>query len=346
MNKNIFNIFIRWIHYIIKKLLSFSSQNILIFIMNISEPSAMLIDSCKHGFKNIVELILVNETKLVHEEITKSPLHTAIVHNQVEITKLILDKHMLNINSMACDENTGQDFSPLSLAIRFGNHKMMELVLNYTGVKIYNINLCSECLIRNTGHEGNWRDNLLILSRHKSFDAWNFENSSHVLLMEAVEHGRVDIVNQLFRFPKLKVNGVVNNLSPLLKACIATDSKTLEILKLLISHPSIDLNLHVLSHTGPMDALSLACQLGNIEAIKLLLACPIINVNSSQNSFKYTPLMWAISIHNPDIVQILSQHKKVDFDLTNSEGKRAIDMANFFGLKAIAKMVTPQSISS
>ncbi|KAI1427709.1 ankyrin repeat-containing domain protein [Xylaria sp. FL1777] len=105
--------------------------------------------------------------------------------------------------------------------------------------------------------------------------------------------------------------------------------------ELLLSHPSIKVNLQSASGYTP---LHLAARQGNLDIVKLLLSHPSIDVNLQCPS-GYTPLLQSLSAYTPlpqspgctplqlatqqgnlDIVKLLLSHPSIDVNLPDMGG--------------------------
>ena len=88
-----------------------------------------------------------------------------------------------------------------------------------------------------------------------------------------------------------------------------------EVVDLLLAQPGIDVNAKDNNRT----ALHYACHTGNIAILSKLLAVPGILVNE-RDVDGCTPIMWAISFGELDIVRVMAAVEKVDLDVRDDSG--------------------------
>lgn len=80
----------------------------------------------------------------------------------------------------------------------------------------------------------------------------------------------------------------------------------------------------------PSDALLKATISGKTEVVKLLLAHPNINVNVTDHSHT-TPLLWALALSRNEIVNLLLASPGIDVHSTDKEGDTALTVASKYG---------------
>jgi len=105
-----------------------------------------------------------------------------------------------------------------------------------------------------------------------------------------------------------------DNYTALTNACFKGN---IEVIKLLLQHPSIDVN--------PQDSHGYTSLMWSIlsveyEVIKLLLQHPNININL-QDSLGWTALTHAYIEYNDEVVVILLQHKDIDVNIKDNNGE-------------------------
>jgi len=131
--------------------------------------------------------------------------------------------------------------------------------------------------------------------------------------------------------PNYSPNGMEGN-TPLL---VATFNGHVEIVKLLLGCPDIDVNK---AHDGGVDALGLVADLGHVEIAKLLLDRPEILVNQPDNNGR-TPLISASARGHTEIVKLLLQHQDILVNLTQLDGASPLLLAANQGNDAIVELL-------
>lgn len=108
--------------------------------------------------------------------------------------------------------------------------------------------------------------------------------------------------------------------TPLHYACCRGDT---DILKLLLAHPNIDVNIQNDEGTP----LHYACEgRRGTEIVKELLARPEIDINL-KNEREETPLHYACEYDETEIVELLLAHPEIDPNLKNKWGSTSLDIA-------------------
>lgn len=107
--------------------------------------------------------------------------------------------------------------------------------------------------------------------------------------------------------------------------------------KLLDKHPKV---LNRLQNGKSL--LHQAIQLENIDAIKLLLSYPKIDVNSISSAGN-TPMDYAIELKNKEIIQLLLATKKVSFSHLNAKNYTPITFACTTHQKEVAEMIASEA---
>ena len=124
------------------------------------------------------------------------------------------------------------------------------------------------------------------------------------------------LVEFIFNCPLSKLVNVNSkilheDISPLHIVC---QNNNIEIAKLLLSHPNIDVNSQTF-YTNRMTPLHFACKYGNYEIVELLLKNKSIQINSLTYNHT-TPFYYACKNGFINIVKLLIQHK-VDTSVVN-----------------------------
>lgn len=130
-----------------------------------------------------------------------------------------------------------------------------------------------------------------------------------LLLHKAVEQDKYEIVKLLLSHPKINVNSLWGNKTVLMVA------KNVEMAKILLDHPQINVN----QQTFKQKSTALMLQ-KDISIIKLLLEHPKINVNM-QNKRGNTALMVH---HNVEIIELLLDRDDIDVNIQNKRGNSAL----------------------
>jgi|GEM_PF-284819 len=137
----------------------------------------------------------------------------------------------------------------------------------------------------------------------------------------ATDYSKVEILSLLIeRGAHLDVQDEQFGYSPL---HIATAHQMLEKIELLVAKGA---NPNLLNKSDGLSSLHWAAR-GYVEATKLLLKSPLINVNIQDKS-GWTPMMTAASSSQPSFIIVeLLVNKGADKSKINSNGKTALDLA-------------------
>ena len=114
----------------------------------------------------------------------------------------------------------------------------------------------------------------------------------------------------------------------------ATEGRTLEVSTLLKNHPDLDVN----SATGNDQATALhwASDYGHVEVVKLLLAHPNISVNV-KNTFGITPFSYAVTHGHVLVVRELLKDPRVDVKLAEERGCTPLWFAAYYGFLEVVE---------
>ena len=133
-------------------------------------------------------------------------------------------------------------------------------------------------------------------------------------IFEAIKKGNLDIVKELLDAGE-NVNIKRYGENPLHIAC---ENNNIEIVKLLLQHPNIDVNAKE-NYTGNT-CLHTASAKKSIRLVELLLEKPNIDVNI-QNQDGDTPLLLASQMRsNETVVRLLFDYPSVDVNIKNIKG--------------------------
>ena len=145
------------------------------------------------------------------------------------------------------------------------------------------------------------------------------EDATHrTPLLWAVEGRQYDMVEFLLSENRVRVNVNVYVNAYMMKSplYVAVDHGHTSMVKLLLDHADIDLNLR---NAFGITSLYLAASRGNTSIVKLLLDHAGIDVNL-QNEFGSVPLHIAAIRGQISTVKLLCAHPKIDMDLRDNEG--------------------------
>jgi len=137
--------------------------------------------------------------------------------------------------------------------------------------------------------------------------------NSNVLLFHAARTGNVtDFKRILEENPGLDINWQHPSYSNRTSLHIASQMGHHEIVKILLAHPLI--NVNILDEEG-LIALSLACEEGNTEVVHLLCEDLRVEVNLTASKYGYIPLYLTVCFHSFESVKWLMALRGEDLDL-------------------------------
>lgn len=165
-------------------------------------------------------------------------------------------------------------------------------------------------------------------------------------LLSAFMYGYINIAKLLLTYPNLNVNNFMIPISDyqrynkniyysnniLCFACYrGIEYKYINIVKLLLMHPNIDVNYKYKNdyeedYGEDHTPLLIACTYGRIEIVKLLLKHPNIEINY-RGKFQI-PLHIACIYGSIEIVKLLLNHPNIDIETTDAQGKTALYYAS------------------
>lgn len=160
------------------------------------------------------------------------------------------------------------------------------------------------------------------------------------LLIQVMQNGDYELLKKMLSQPNICVNNISNIIYPyngecmdrLTPLCFAIFNHDIEIVNLLLNHPSIDVNISFEPNTNRTTyrtALHIAIEMEYLPVVKVLLERPGIDVNAVANfddasfnfsswsnteyfDFYYTPLHEAVELGNIEIIKLLLAHPKID----------------------------------
>jgi ankyrin repeat protein len=137
---------------------------------------------------------------------------------------------------------------------------------------------------------------------------------THTLLHIAVRHNYLEIIDYLLQIPNIHLNlqsycGYTAlhysiNANPL----INSRDSNINVIRLLLNHPEIDVNIGCNGGTTP---LLLAIDNNNIDAVKILLADERIDINQ-EDSMGITPIVIAYDLGHEEIINLLLNDKRLE----------------------------------
>ena len=278
-------------------------------------------------FKDIVSLLLS------HPSIDKSQvIFTACRSGDDDSLRTLLSSSSSNIND--CDEN---DNTALMIAAKEGYEKCIKALLDYPEIDLMVRNQDGETAFSLACIQGHL-ETLKILLAHPSISLKELLNREEENLLHlSCKSNQIEIVKYLFDHPNIEdiINKADNGLKfPLF---IAIESSYTEIMKLLVSHPSLDVNLK--GRKG-MNCLHIAVQGSDVNILKILIDHNKVDVDA-QREDGATPLHLAVSNNLYDIVKLLLQYGS-SIDIRDSGGRSVLDIARNDGVFDLLRF--PRSI--
>ena len=133
--------------------------------------------------------------------------------------------------------------------------------------------------------------------------------------------------------------------SPLLLAAAYGHS---ECVRVLLSTNLVNVNS---ARRDGVSSLTIACQQGHLDVVKLLCACPRLQVNK-RTLFpeRVTPCLLAIRAGRVDMLRVLLAHPRFDLQENkyggSKSGQSAVEVAEAFGKKEIAEILRTHSLDA
>ncbi|KAK8889115.1 hypothetical protein M9Y10_033859 [Tritrichomonas musculus] len=139
-------------------------------------------------------------------------------------------------------------------------------------------------------------------------------------LLFAIDHNQIEIIQLLLSNEFIKISGKIDIYSRSKKTTVLGDE------------------IEIFEQT----ALYMSIEKQNINAIKLLLARPDININeksfhrSGNNQMEEkASLHLAVEIGNLEIIKLLLEKKDIDVNIEDSHGKKPIDYSENYEIKQL-----------
>ncbi|KAK1830600.1 ankyrin repeat-containing domain protein [Podospora conica] len=278
------------------------------------------------------------------------PLHHATYRGHAEIVELLLGDSRVNINA-----RSRKDYTPLQVACRIGNTKLVQLLLDHGAdaslVDIDN-DTARDCALDN-GHN----DIVQILDDARfqtlgSLDraAWLGDGAAleELLLQDdfppsqadlsralsyACERGHVNVVQTLLNHQDATAEPESRSASALLWPASWRGDEAM--ISLLLGRPGIDVNC---KNPNGRTALSLAAQKGHHPIVRALLARPEVDINTQDKS-EDTPLVWAAYHGHADVVRALVADPAIDVNVRNNYRDVALNYAVRYGHADVVRLL-------
>lgn len=302
-----------------------------------------LFDAVKTHDIELVEKVLKcqNKPSFINQISDKgTALNIAVCNNDIAIVKRLLSVPGINPNLYI-----GNKITPLISAIDDLNLDMINLILDYFGDDIqsnlWQINNSLENILRTMISDGNGnkcvdKNTLLVLDRLvqiKNVDLnLNFSNESFLLF--ACKKNEIELANILLKSENIDVNlyEPIFGYSPLMTAIM---NKNLEIAKLLLSHPQIDLNF---KNNKMQTAFIIAVNEKVQEIIPLLL-------NHEKFDPEESDIGYAFYISEGPIMKQLINCKYIDVNYTVIHQEKNNQYVDIFAKKNLFETTLMHSIS-
>ena len=152
------------------------------------------------------------------------------------------------------------------------------------------------------------------------------DGALHAAIHRPPENGSNDVNAAVLRLLLAQPDIDVNGPRPLHQACETTDPSWS--VPILLAHKDIDVNLALADggSFGGFTPLHCAICFNKLDVVKLLLAHPRIDINKTNDDGE-SPLQYAVESERPQIVQLLLGMSGIDCTLKNDDGATAMDTA-------------------
>lgn len=279
------------------------------------------------------------------------PLHYACLLTKIQIVELLLSYPNIDINKQ--DSNSKQ--TALHILSQTGNvnsdfaSNIIKLLLARPEIDIHIQDSEGNTFLYyaiNNYKEHVYNKIVIDVIQNLQFDVTIKNNFKENLLNKACQSKLPNIIKILIEKPEIDVNAqhITTKLSPLQISCNLGD---LDSIKLLLSHPKINVNIKDEDNNFPLltaipqitelllahpkinvnikgksgnTALHKMCNFADYEIINLLLAHPKINVNE-QNIRGETPLYQSCLSRKNKVTKLLLAHPNIDVNVKNIENK-------------------------
>lgn len=281
-------------------------------------------------------------------------LNKAINKNKIEIIKVLLKHPQIDINMKSSYISKNEyDETALTLATREKKYKIVKLLLTHPKIDV-NIKVDSNDPINNKQKLSalhlalinNDKEMVLILLSHKNIDI-NLIGSRYIEITKykfsplifSIMHNQYDIFELLLSNEKIDVNTQLiktnkqKSFEEIKSALfLAVEESKENMVQCLLTKPNIDVNFEsTFTSSFQIDKLNVlykACEIENINMVKLLLKHPLTDINSIlfNKSFeskkitveKHIPLLhYMIQLKNKEILQLLLENSKINTNITS-----------------------------
>ncbi len=324
----------------------------------------------QHNHIHIVNYLLSRGAKIDPTRFQWSPLHTAVITNNLKLVKQFVQKGLdINLKSTSYYRVLGKNFqpgeTPLSLAVQNGNYEITKYLIEKGG-KIDFKYLFNNNLIHISAKSGNF--DLLKLLLKKGVPLKDTNNQGFNALHFSAESGSIKIAQYLLK-NDFDVNSLTQNgESPLI---LAVKHNKPEMVQFLLSHGAnpnivdryktspikvaVQYNLTKIinilmqykvetktTYYGNRNLLHDAANSGNLDLVKKLLSMGF-DINS-KTTYNKTPLHDAVYSGNYQLVQYLVNNGAN----IHTEGDYAkwqpIHIAAFYGYTKIVKLFLDKGV--
>ena len=270
-----------------------------------------LIYACKNKKYNVVKLFLEYSTTNVNiqDSFGNNPLSESInyiddLKIKYKIVKLLLNDPRIDVNIKNRHEETALHtvcfLNLIEIAKLFLKRK--DLILddkNDRGMTPLDL------AIKNKGYD------IILLLLKKS------KINKNEYFFNVCKKADIDIVNFFLQNASINVN--YRNEKKISCLDIACSNSNLEVIKILLNHPDIDVNIkNGINYKS--NSLYYMCKYNHIEIVKLFLEHPDIDVNTINDFEKTTCLGNACFSENEEIVKLLLSHPKINVNIKNKYG--------------------------
>ena len=237
----------------------------------------------------------------------------AILHNRIDIIKLLLDKNA-KIDILDQEER-----SILYLPIKYGYNEILELLLNTNknniGISIidlkdktHKIPLHQAIILKNITAIN------LLLKYGSNVNI--FDNYGYNSLYYAVYSRKIEIFNIILPYITDINYKCITGETVLHIAC---NLQLIDIVAILLNNYTNIINVNIQDYEHEFGALHYTVNLNNIEILNLLIMQKSLNPNI-QDNYGNTPLHYAVMEQNYEIIDILIKLPNINFNLWNITG--------------------------
>lgn len=264
-----------------------------------------------------------------------SELTIAINNNTLPVFKLCLKIGCLNVNAII------DGVTPLFLCAKLGRTQMVALLLKTPEIDVNLVTTSEEITPLQIAIENEQVPVVELLLQHTSIDVNKKTKFNSTPLCTAIIKKNYQITELLLKQLDIKVNNyaTMNSLTPLY---LAIESCNIEIVKLLLGHPKINVNKLSGFHILP---LHLAVKNNYIDIVKLLLAHRDIEINKIQYNEK-TALFVAAEEGNVACVELLFGLQYINQNIPNSHGNTPLIIAAKNGHIECVKILLIDDVSN